>query len=78
MLLNQGRISKGQLQTLHPEDSGEKGGGKGDTRKVQGFRPLADLEPLETDLRRQFNEILREQGMKAALAWREARLDKDG
>jgi enoyl-CoA hydratase len=36
------------------------------------------IETLETDLRREFNRILREQGMQAALAWREARLDKDG
>jgi enoyl-CoA hydratase len=36
------------------------------------------IETLETELRRQFNRILREQGMKAALAWREARLDRDG
>lgn len=35
------------------------------------------IETLETDLRRQFNQVLREQGMKAALAWREARLDHD-
>ena len=48
----------------------------------QALRMGADtsvkIETLETDLRRQFNEILREQGMQAALAWREARLDKDG
>ena len=36
------------------------------------------IETLETELRREFNRILREQGMKAALAWREARLDPDG
>jgi enoyl-CoA hydratase len=36
------------------------------------------IETLETDLRRQFNRILRNDGMKAALAWREARLDNDG
>jgi enoyl-CoA hydratase len=35
------------------------------------------IETLETDLRRQFNQVLREQGMKAALAWREARLQQD-
>ena len=35
------------------------------------------IETLETELRREFNRILREQGMKAALAWREARLDTD-
>jgi enoyl-CoA hydratase len=48
----------------------------------QALRMGADtsvsIEVLETDLRRQFNQILREQGMKAALAWREARLDQDG
>jgi enoyl-CoA hydratase len=42
-----------------------------------GADTSVEIETLETDLRRQFNEILREQGMKAALAWREARLDKD-
>jgi enoyl-CoA hydratase len=36
------------------------------------------VETLETDLRKQFNRILRADGMKAALAWREARLDKNG
>ena len=35
------------------------------------------IETLETDLRRQFNQVLRSEGMKAALAWREARLAKD-
>ena len=35
------------------------------------------IETLETELRSQFNQVLREQGMKAALAWREARLDPD-
>lgn len=43
-----------------------------------GAETSIKLETLETDLRRQFNQILREQGMKAALAWREARLDQDG
>jgi enoyl-CoA hydratase len=32
------------------------------------------IESLETELRKQFNRILRKDGMKAALAWREARL----
>ena len=45
---------------------------------AQALRMGADtsieIETLETDLRNQFNEILREKGMKAALAWREARL----
>ena len=36
------------------------------------------IETLETDLRKQFNQVLRSEGMKAALAWREARLDKNG
>jgi enoyl-CoA hydratase len=35
------------------------------------------IETLETDLRKQFNQVLRSEGMKAALAWREARLAKD-
>ncbi len=35
------------------------------------------LETLETELRKRFNQILRSEGMKAALAWREARLDQD-
>ena len=35
------------------------------------------IETLETELRRQFNQILRSDGLKAALAWREARLDKN-
>jgi len=36
------------------------------------------IETLETELRKRFNQILRSEGMKAALAWREARLSKDG
>jgi len=36
------------------------------------------IETLETELRREFNRILRADGMKAALAWREARLDPHG
>ncbi len=35
------------------------------------------IETLETELRKQFNQILRDDGMKAALAWREARLNSD-
>ena len=35
------------------------------------------IETLETELRKQFNQILRSEGMKAALAWRQARLDQD-
>ena len=33
-----------------------------------------EIETLETELRHEFNRILRSEGMKAALAWREARL----
>jgi enoyl-CoA hydratase len=32
------------------------------------------IESLETPLRKEFNKILRDQGLKAALAWREQRL----
>ena len=35
------------------------------------------IETLETELRKRFNQILRSEGMKAALAWREARLNQD-
>ncbi|MDH3386271.1 MAG: enoyl-CoA hydratase/isomerase family protein [Gammaproteobacteria bacterium] len=35
------------------------------------------IETLETELRKRFNQILRGEGMKAALAWREARLNRD-
>ncbi len=40
----------------------------------QGAETSVEIETLVTPLRREFNRILREQGMKAALAWREARL----
>jgi enoyl-CoA hydratase len=43
-----------------------------------GAETSVRIETLETDLRRQFNRILRKDGMKAALAWREARLGNDG
>ena len=36
-----------------------------------------EIETLETELRAQFNQVLRGEGMKAALAWREARLEQD-
>ena len=42
-----------------------------------GADTSVQIETLETDLRRQFNQVLREQGMKAALAWRESRLAAD-
>jgi len=40
-----------------------------------GADTSVEIETLETELRRRFNEILRRDGLKAALAWREARLD---
>jgi len=43
-----------------------------------GADTSVQIETLETELRRQFNRVLREQGMKAALAWREARLAANG
>ena len=36
-----------------------------------------EIETLETELRNQFNRVLRSEGMKAALAWREARLENN-
>ena len=35
------------------------------------------IETIETELRQRFNQILRSEGLKAALAWREARLDPE-
>ena len=40
-----------------------------------GADTSVEIESLETELRRRFNEILRRDGLRAALAWREARLD---
>jgi enoyl-CoA hydratase len=42
-----------------------------------GADTSVQIETLETELRREFNRILRADGMKAALAWREARLAAD-
>ncbi len=42
-----------------------------------GAETSVKIETLETELRKQFNQILRSEGLKAALAWREARLDQD-
>lgn len=41
---------------------------------AMGVDTSVKIETTETPLRKQFNQILREQGMKAALAWREKRL----
>ncbi len=43
---------------------------------AMGIDTSVEIETTETDLRRQFNQILRDQGMKAALAWREKRLQQ--
>jgi len=39
-----------------------------------GVDTAVEIESIETDLRREFNRMLREEGMQAALAWREGRL----
>ena len=44
---------------------------------AMGADTSVQIETLETELRRQFNNILREQGLKAALAWRESRLEQN-
>jgi enoyl-CoA hydratase len=41
---------------------------------AMGVDTAIKIEVIETPLRKQFNQILCEQGMKAALAWREQRL----
>ena len=41
---------------------------------AMGVDTSVKIETTETALRKQFNQILRDQGMKAALAWREQRL----
>jgi enoyl-CoA hydratase len=41
---------------------------------AMGVDTAVKIEAIETPLRKQFNQIMREQGMKAALAWREQRL----
>ena len=41
---------------------------------AMGVETSIEIETLETDLRREFNRVLREDGLKAALAWREERL----
>ncbi len=43
----------------------------------KGADTSVKIETLETELRKRFNQILRSEGLKAALAWREARLDPD-
>ena len=41
-----------------------------------GVDTSVKIETLETELRKEFNRVFREEGLKAALAWREARLKK--
>jgi enoyl-CoA hydratase len=47
----------------------------------QALRKGADtsvkIETLETELRKRFNQIMRSEGLKHALAWREARLEQN-
>ncbi len=43
-----------------------------------GLETSIEIETTETALRREFNRILREQGFKAALKWRETRLGNSG
>jgi enoyl-CoA hydratase len=40
-----------------------------------GVDTSVKIETLETELRRQFNQVLRDEGLKAAIAWREKRID---
>ncbi len=47
-----------------------------DSALRMGADTSVEIETLETELRARFNQILRDEGMKAALAWREARLDR--
>ena len=41
---------------------------------AMGADTSVQIESIETPLRKKFNEILRDEGLKAALAWREERL----
>ena len=43
----------------------------------KGADTSVKIETLETELRKRFNQILRSEGLKAALAWREARLNRE-
>ncbi len=43
----------------------------------KGADTSVKIETLETELRKRFNQILRSEGLKHALAWREARLDRN-
>ncbi len=43
----------------------------------KGADTAVKIETLETELRKRFNQIHRSEGLKAALKWREARLDPE-
>ncbi len=43
----------------------------------KGADTSVKIETLETELRQRFNQILRSEGLQAALKWRTARLDQD-
>ncbi|MDH5353790.1 MAG: enoyl-CoA hydratase/isomerase family protein [Gammaproteobacteria bacterium] len=43
---------------------------------AMGVDISVQIETTETPMRRQFNQVLRDKGMKAALAWREGRLKR--
>jgi enoyl-CoA hydratase len=40
-----------------------------------GVDTSVKIETLETELRQQFNQVLRDEGLKAAIAWREKRIE---
>ena len=41
-----------------------------------GVGTSVKIETLETELRKEFNQVFREQGLKAAIQWREHRINK--
>jgi enoyl-CoA hydratase len=44
---------------------------------LQGLELDIEIEATETEESREFNEIVRTQGTKAAIAWRDARFDQE-
>lgn len=44
---------------------------------AMGIDTSVEIETLETPMRKKFNQILRQDGMKAALEWREKRLQQE-
>jgi enoyl-CoA hydratase len=47
-----------------------------DRALAMGVDTSVEIETLETELRREFNQVLRNDGLKAAIKWREDRLKK--